>query len=220
MKFETKRKVLHFFFPTRCPVCGEVIYALDRFCKNCPETLTPYEGDFIPDHAAGFTAVYEYDENIRPAINLLKSGVCDNADYALGGELADALALNGTAEKIDVIVPVPMYKKQLRKRTYNQSLLIADVISRQLDIPVDRDSVVKVRETTSQKTLGKADRKNNLKDAFAVSFPDKIKDRKILLVDDICTTGSTFEELVKVLLESGAAEVYCASACKTPLKNK
>ena len=217
MRFVTKRKILHLFFPTRCPVCGEIIGDMDKFCNSCEEKLNTYSGNFNIEGAESFTAAFEYDDNIKPAVFLLKNGIGGNADFALGSILAERLTAEGINEKIDIIVPAPLHKKDLRRRGFNQSLLIAEELSRILGIPVEEKAVVKTRHTRAQKELDHLKRSLNLKNAFTADG-DKLKEKRVLIVDDICTTGSTLRELSAVILKSGAASVHCACCCKTAKK--
>lgn len=213
-----KRRILQLFYPAHCPICGEIIYHNDRFCSECRGKLTDYKGNFQVKGASSFTAAFIYDENVLPAISLLKNGICDNADYALGGELADLLRSGGISERIDIIIPVPLHFSAKAKRTYNQSELIAEIISDSLELPICADAVIKNRITAEQKKLNGIKRTVNLKNAFTVILPELIKGKEILLVDDICTTGSTLAELTALMLEIGAKAVHCAVCCKTPLK--
>lgn len=207
--------MLHLLFPTRCPVCGEFIGYMERFCPQCVGKLNVYEGSFSIEGAASFTAVYLYDDNIKPAVFLLKDGTGGNADFALGGALADRLKENGIAKMVDVIAAAPMHKKDIRKRGFNQSLLIAKEVSRLLHLPVDTNAVSKVRRTRAQKELDSLGRSINLKNAFAADS-HRLRGKRVLVIDDICTTGSTLRELTAAILQSGAASVHCACCCKTP----
>lgn len=220
MNSTTKRKLLQLFFPSRCPLCDNVIHHSSRFCLECRDKLIRYEGNFSIKGCSSFTAAFIYDENVLPAISLLKNGVCDNADFALGGELADVLSANGINSEIDIIIPVPMHISKKSERSYNQADLIAKIIGEALNRPVFSDAVMKSRITADQKTLNRISRFHNLKDAFTVVLPEIISGKQILLVDDICTTGSTLAVLTRLLLENNAASVHCAVCCKTPLKKK
>ena len=213
MRYPLKRKLLHLFFPSRCPLCGELIGAFDRFCAGCADKPVRYEGNFSIEGTDSFTAAFEYDDNIKPAVFLLKDGICGNAAYALGGALADRLRGNGTDSDIDIIVPAPMYRRDVRKRGFNQSALIAKEVGRILGIPSDRSAAVKTRPTHTQKGLSGRERKVNLSNAFSAS--DRLKGKRVLLVDDICTTGSTLREVAAAIKKAGAASVHCACCCKT-----
>ncbi|MDE5834180.1 MAG: double zinc ribbon domain-containing protein [Ruminococcus sp.] len=211
MDYFLKRKILNLFFPNRCPVCSELIKENDRFCPECTERLTLYTGSFRITGASECFSALVYDKSVKQAVFLLKKGNCGNADYAFGAYLADVLKNNNVPERVDFIVPVPMSKQSRRKRGYNQSELIAKAVSAETGIPV-KCIVQKVRNTKEQKTLGRAGRIMNLKDAFEVD--GDVTSKKILLLDDICTTGSTFSEIAVLLRKKGAEDVFCASAMK------
>jgi len=215
-----KRRILHFFFPNRCPVCGLFIGAMDKFCGECSDKIQPYTDSFTIKGASSTAAAFVYDRNISPAVMLLKNGVCGNAAYALGSRLADKLRDFGIAEKADIIVPVPLHNSDKRKRGYNQSVLIAKEISEALGIPVGDGLIIKTRRTHQQKRLNRHLRLINLKGAFSVPDPSRVKDKSIILVDDVCTTGTTLEKTTALLLECGAKAVYCAACCKTPSREK
>jgi competence protein len=197
-------------------VCGEIINASESFCDGCYEKINRYSGSFNLENAKSFTAAFVYDENITPAINLLKNGTCGNADFALGNELAKRLKENGTAGLIDIIVPVPMFRSDKRARGYNQSELIAKTVGRVLNIPVSSRAVIKVRKTAPQKNLNRIMRAINIMKAFYVAEPKTLSGKSVLIIDDICTTGNTLKEIAKLLIKSGVKEVHCASCCKTP----
>lgn len=112
----------------------------------------------------------------------------------------------------DIIISVPMHEENFKKRGYNQSELIARHIAKYYSKPVDVNSLIKTKATLTQSKLDKKDRVRNIKDAFKVVFPKKIKGQKVLLVDDILTTGATVNECSRVLYESGAADVIVATA--------
>lgn len=215
-----KRKLLHLFYPTRCPVCGEIINVSESFCGECYKNINHYTGNFKVINAKSFTAAFVYDENITPAINLLKDGICGNADFALGSALAERLKGNGTAGLIDVIIPVPMYISDKRARGYNQTELIAKTVGKALDIPVSTRSVIKIRRTAPQKNLNRIMRTLNILKAFSVAEPKALNGKSVLIIDDICTTGNTLAEIAKILIKSGVKEVHCASCCKTPPTKK
>lgn len=217
MDYFLKRKILNLFFPNRCPVCGELIKENERFCRECTDKLTLYTGSFSITGATECFSALVYNKEIMPAVFMLKKGNCGNADYAFGSYMADVLKDNSIPERVDFIVPVPMSKQSRRKRGYNQSELIARAVSAETGVPV-RCVVRKVRNTAEQKTLGRTERKNNLKNAFEVT--ENISGKKILLLDDICTTGSTLSEIAVMLRRNGAEDVFCATAMKVDKKVK
>ncbi|MDE5861409.1 MAG: ComF family protein [Ruminococcus sp.] len=215
MNYYTKRKILNLFFPVRCPVCNELIAGNDRFCPECTDKLTSYTGNFSIDGASESFAVFEYNKEVLPAVHLLKNGSCGNSAYAFGACLADVLKNNDISGKIDIIVPVPLSDSSRRKRGYNQSFLIAEAIGAEINKPV-RSSVRKIRETKEQKTLSREERKLNLKNVFEVT--ENISGKRILLIDDITTTGSTLSEIAVLLRKNGAENVICSAVMKVEKK--
>lgn len=215
MNYYTKRKILQLFFPSRCPVCNEIINENDRFCQECTQKITLYTGSFNISGATECFSAIEYNKAIMPAVFLLKKGNCGNSAYAFGAYLADVLKNNHISEKADIIIPVPMSEKSRRKRGYNQAELIAEVVGVETGIPVRR-IVQKIRDTKEQKSLGRAGRKLNLRNAFAVT--EDISGKRILLIDDISTTGSTLSEIAVLCRKNGAKSVICATAMKVMKK--
>ena len=127
-------------------------------------------------------------------------------------------ALRDVDIKPDIIMPVPLATRRLFHRGYNQATLLAREIARVYDAPIDFDSVHrKYRQNMGHKTH--AQRAQNIRGVFNVVCPDKIKDKKILLVDDVLTSGATFDELARVLRRAGAAAVYGVIFCRVVRAN-
>lgn len=120
------------------------------------------------------------------------------------------LAKNNTEEiwQNAVLIPVPLDKKKLKTRGYNQSEELAKELSKVLQVPVLSDVLIKIKQTKSQMSLSKADREKNLAGAFTIKNQEKISNKKIFLVDDVYTTGSTMSECAKILRKSGAKSVW------------
>ena len=116
----------------------------------------------------------------------------------------------------DVILFVPMTAADKRKRGYNQTELIAKELHYILEKPC-LNALVKVRETRSQKSLNENERRENVKNAFSVKNPEKLKGKNVLVIDDVCTTGSTLSEAARAIKAAGAGKVYAAAFAKTAL---
>lgn len=112
----------------------------------------------------------------------------------------------------DVMIPVPLHIKRQRKRGYNQATVLAKALEKYLKLPVDDKFLIRVKNTVPQKELETKERKNNIEKAFQTSS-NVIKYRKVILVDDIYTTGATINECAKVLKKAGVQEVYYVAAC-------
>ncbi|MCR4779520.1 MAG: ComF family protein [Ruminiclostridium sp.] len=212
------RYILDWFFPNRCPGCRKFIAWNEDFCPECAGRLTVWDGKTEIPFVDRFTAYCVYDKKISPVILRLKRTDRGNSCYAFARGIKMALERSGMTEGIDCIVPIPMSKKKLKERGYNQAELIARELSYMIGAPCS-DVLVKVRDTAAQKSLGREDRAKNLKNAFsAAPGCNDVKGRSFLLIDDVCTTGSTFAEAASVLAENGAARIYAASFAKTPNK--
>jgi ComF family protein len=116
----------------------------------------------------------------------------------------------GKIPEIDLIIPVPLHKNKLKNRGFNQSEKIALFIARFLKKPLLAQGLVKIKKTDDQMSLDKGQRQKNLKNAFFCPKPEIVKGKKILLIDDILTTGATIEECAQTLKRAGAREV-CAT---------
>ena len=110
-------------------------------------------------------------------------------------------------KQIEAIVPVPMYRLKEKGRGYNQAAVFARTLGEKMNLPVEKRMVKRIRNTTPQKELNDVERKINLKKAFQL-VPNIVKYRKILIVDDIYTTGSTIDAVAEVLLQAGVDEIY------------
>ena len=214
------RYILDWFFPNRCPCCRTFIDYDKDFCEKCAESMTVYDGAAEIPNVDGFTAYCVYDINIKNAILRFKHTDRGNCYFAFAYRIKSALEKCGMNGDIDFIVPIPMSKTSRKERGYNQAELMAKELRYMIGVPY-ANVLMKVRETAQQKTLGREGRANNLRDAFAVDpkFGD-ISGKCFLLIDDVCTTGSTFAEAAKVLKANGAAKVFAASFAKTPNKHK
>jgi len=132
------------------------------------------------------------------------------------GQLLSSFAKEWVPDLKDfVIIPVPLHRRRLRERGFNQSLLLARVLASDLGNRLDYLSLIRNRYTQAQTGLKKKERRKNVKDAFSIIHPDAIKDKKILLVDDVFTTGHTVNECARSLKKSGAATVICLTLART-----
>lgn len=110
-------------------------------------------------------------------------------------------------DDIDCLVPIPMTESKEKKKGFNHAKMIAEKFSGKVGIRVEYDNLIKIRETESQTSLSRAERRENVKDAFDVVYPHKFKEKKVLLIDDIATTCATIDECAKMLKNAGAQKV-------------
>jgi ComF family protein len=160
-------------------------------------------------------APYLYAGPLMSAIHRFKYNDETHLASSLGGLLAQfARNLLPYPEEF-VTVPVPLHKHRLAERGFNQSLLLARVISSELETPLDYRSLIRKRDTQSQTGLAGKDRRRNVTNAFAVISKATFKGSKVLVVDDVLTTGYTLNECAKTLKKSGALEVICLALART-----
>lgn len=192
----------------RCLNCGVPISDEADYCLRCQRTSALFRRNISP---------LCYSGEAMELVHALKFGGKRYIAKLLGAMMADEFIRSG--EEGEVIVPVPMSEAELKKRGFNQSGLIAEDIGKRLGMPV-LPALVKVRETKPQKELTGKERAENLKGCFAVAYGEYVRGRKIVLVDDVFTTGSTANECTRMLLRAKAASVTVLTAAVTVPKNR
>ncbi|PKN12961.1 MAG: amidophosphoribosyltransferase [Deltaproteobacteria bacterium HGW-Deltaproteobacteria-4] len=193
------------FLPVTSPCCPRcalpfaTIGGGDHVCGEC--LLQP--PDFSWTVAAGL-----YEEALRHAIHRFKFDGRIALDRPLAGLLETIWQRTAPAWIPDLIVPVPLHPHRLSQRTYNQSLLIARELGRRRQLPVDSRLLIRILPTVAQAGLTARERHNNLRGAFALTRP--LAGEKVLLIDDVMTTGTTARICATVLHSGGAGEVALA----------
>jgi len=180
----------------------------DARCQGCRE----FEPDF--DRAVSFG---EYAGALRGLIHLLKYDNVLPAAPVLGAKLAEAITqLQTTGDAPPLLVPVPLHKSKRRERGFNQAELIVRAAVKSLPKPLEVVQVLKrQRPTHSQVGLTREERIANLRDAFRVVAPERVKGRTVIVVDDVMTTGTTVSECARVLKKAGAKRVWAATVART-----
>jgi competence protein ComFC len=226
-KSKIKTFFLNTFFPKFCFLCQREGSYL---CEDCLATLDILENDFclcenasrLPRAGKCVNCQKKYLDGLYFAVsyknNLIKTLIHQFKYEPYIKELATSLALliithfnlmqkTFSGENF-ILVPVPLAKKKLRMRGFNQSEEIANELSKNIKLPFLANCLQKEKETPSQMELTKEEREKNLKGVFSVLGKEKISGKIILLVDDVYTTGATMEECAKVLKHAGAREVW------------
>lgn len=191
----------HFITPPLCACCGLPFeFALDSdgavLCGACLESRPHFEQA---------RAVFSYNEAARHIILPFKHN--DRTDYAPALARLMLQAGREFLNTCDIIVPVPLHRFRLFTRRYNQAALLAQALAKLAGRPVLLDALVRPKHTPSQGHLSRDQRKANVKGVFAVRDGAALKDKKILLIDDVVTTGATADEAAKTLLKGGARQV-------------
>ena len=149
-----------------------------------------------------YIAVFQYDDPIKKLIYELKYNSRPEVGEILGKKAAEHL-LNIFQNTNSVLLPVPLHKKRIKKRGYNQSLYIAKGISDGLNIPIDEELIKRRKNNVSQTKVDTSDRKNNVNGIFKLNTSSMDKSIFIIVVDDLITTQATTKEIYKTLKEHG-----------------
>lgn len=236
-----RRRAWRFILPANCHTCENALTddPVPFFCRRCWERITPLEGpsclrchvpfasmaaiSHSPSHLCGdcrrlgpaFSeawALYPYVPPLQQAICLFKYksklGLVDWLAGLMRTRLPQSLA-------VDLIMPVPLHPVRLREREFNQSLLLAERLSRHLRVPLSYTNLVRTVPTDAQTSLTRQARLKNLRKAFFVTSPEDLQEKRILLVDDVYTTGTTVNECAKVLRKAGSGPVSVVTLART-----
>lgn len=234
------RHLLHLVLPVDCAGCGIALAEdpIPFFCRTCWSQIAPIKGPtcprcgrpfpssisltYSPDHLCSdcrtrrpaFTkawSLYPYSPPLQDAIRLFKY----HGKTVLADALGDLMLAASPAVEVDLLMPVPLHPSRLRKREFNQALLLADRLSRRWGTTVSYDNLLRQRLTESQTALSRSARLKNLRRSFVVRRPDEIEGKRLLLIDDVFTTGTTVNECAKTLRKAGAADVYVCTLART-----
>ena len=230
--------ILYIFFPNRCPVCDEIlepeIVGRQYIHNACRRKLIPV-GKTVCMHCGrpvkeeweycfdcgkknrnqSFLqgkSLFTYQGSVRKTMYRLKYS---NRREYVNFFVEEAVLEYGKWMKqngIEVIIPVPMYGPKQRVRGYNQAECFAKALSEKIGIPMEKNLLKRIRDTAPQKELNDIQRKNNLKSAFHCE-KNIVQYTKVLLVDDIYTTGSTADAVTEELIRVGVKEVFFLSMC-------
>lgn len=215
-------------YPPRCPVCDKVNRLWDKgICKECLQKIRYVKpprclkcGKHIENEAQEFCtdcekrehcftegrALFVYKDIARSVHRFKYQGRREYASV-YGSEMAYYLGDCIRSWHAQALIPIPLYPKKERRRGYNQAALLAKALGTELGIPVYEGLVKRIRNTTPLKQLNPEERLNNLKKAFILA-ENGVKLKRVIIVDDIYTTGSTLDAVSKLLKEWGVEEIF------------
>ncbi|MGD9162494.1 MAG: ComF family protein [Desulfobacteraceae bacterium] len=234
--------LIDIIYPPRCCICADFLeeHPADRgdicdecyssfkklthpFCSICAE---PFKSKVEEDHLCEkclrqrpfydeLRAPYLYEEKIMDAIQLIKYSGKSLIVKSLG-PLLGAYAKNRIRDTSNIIImPVPLHKKKLKQRGFNQSGLFVKAIIPVLEIEADFFTLIRTRYTEPQAGLSLEQRRKNVKGAFEVTGDNNIKGKAVVLVDDVATTGNTMNECARILKKAGAGKVLGLTLART-----
>ena len=201
--------------PRACAACDEPLRRRAALCAACASTLEPPDEPSEAERrgAPRSVALGAHGGALAEAVYRLKYR--DRPDIAapLGALLGQEALREGLVA--DVVVPVPLHPRRLAERGYNQSALLAHACARALELPCSPRMLVRTRATPRQAQLARAERLLNVAGAFEVRRAGLAGGRRVLLVDDVVTTGATTRACAETLRRDGAAEVLVATLART-----
>src|SRR6266576_3993880 len=237
VKFSGLRAIASLLYPPVCTICAAMVGSDDYLCKECEAKTTriippfcgkcsePFEGaitgTFICANCAHRTihfdaavAAYRSRGIVREIVHGFKYGRQIYLRHIVARWLYAALDDERLREhRFDVIVPVPLHPTRERERGFNQASLLAESLSAQISTP-SQPLLERIRYTTTQTALDRAERMENLHNAFRLRKNADVRGLRVLLIDDVLTTGSTLSECARVLKRAGATSVHAATAAR------
>ena len=237
-------KIIKLIFPPKCVLCGKIVETDDTLCCDCWKKVEFIHKPFCDKCSTPFEFKISEDDICLACIKNKPLYIKARSAFVYDNEISKLIfkfkfydkmylkrfmakcMVNASADiidKIDIFIPIPLHKKRLIFRKYNQSLLLANEIAKLTNKNVIYNFLCKTKHTAPQATLKQSDRKSNLKNKFAFNeeYLDRISEFKNLnfaIIDDVMTTGSTINECIKVLNDVGIKNVYAMTFAKTVLK--
>ncbi|MFZ7132200.1 MAG: ComF family protein [Eubacteriales bacterium] len=230
----------YIFIPNgRCPICFRVLFFTKEFicshckieletiqgkrCEKCSKQLHSHDMHYCNDclqmdysYTSGFS-LYQYEGNIKKIVQLIKFGDCPKLGIYMGSILGEHLMLQQWICDIQLIIPVPLHINRQQERGYNQAEKIAlGVVQKFKNSPILShvdlclEYLTRYKDNSHQIHLNKLERFKNVKQIFKVEDKESIKNKTILLIDDVYTTGATIQSCSETLIKNGAGRVYFA----------
>ena len=207
-----KELILGILFPPRCILCRAILSAPETdLCHGCRTDQPVYASkDKKIRFVKEFTALWYYEGNVRKSLIRYKFSNARHYGPVYGRLLGMRLLREELAD-VDLVTWVPIGPRRLRKRGYDQVEILARAVARELELPGEK-TLVKPKDNPPQSGIRSIEaRKANVLGMYRIANADAVKDKRVLLLDDIVTTGATVSECARVLLSAGAKEVICAA---------
>ncbi len=215
--------LLNWFFPRICLICNQPIPESKNYvCESCWSAISPAVNSHLKSlwlkraagadvYFSGYHSCFLFNDSVQKIIHSLKYEKIKNIVGEIAKKAVPPMLENSEITSSDYIIPVPLHKKKLKERGFNQSAVFTREVSKYLHIPCKENCLLRKRYTQTQTKLDAEERRINVSNAFDVKNGEEISNCKILLVDDLITTGSTINECAKVLLAAGARSVFALS---------
>lgn len=236
-KLDPLRALSSLFYPPLCVVCLSNVDWREYLCESCrnrtPRIVAPFCAKCSEPFSGAITqtfscancehrtlhfdsavAAYRSRGVVRKLMHEFKYGQQRHLRHPLADWLGETMNDSRLRDRqFDVIVPVPLHPARERERGFNQAALLAELLARRVAVPL-RAVLQRIRYTTTQTVHDRAERMENLRDAFRLRKNTNVRELHVLLIDDVLTTGSTLSECARVLKEAGALSVHAATAAR------
>lgn len=218
--------LLDFIYPPVCLTCEERIESRDVVCKDCYQRINDSLKILIQNRKLQFPQLkgrislsrvitfWPYTDEIEKLISRLKYHRGKKEGVLLGGIIGEKGLEYFRTWSSDFLVPVPLHSVRQRERGYNQSEILCETLVEHFGIPMKKDIVIRLRNTKSQTRLTARERQENVRDAFRVKNPEMVKGKRVVLVDDVMTTGATLNSCAHALKKAGAVEIVGLAAAR------
>lgn len=204
--------MLEIIYPSVCGICERL--NSEYICEDCKNEIRKYSVYKIENCKENKKVYYDYKIKILKYENIVRERILaykfNEKTYmhkTLGKIILNDEKIYSFLKKYDIILPVPLYKNKKWERGYNQTELIAKDLAKDLQIELNNKILQKIKNTKVQSTLTKLERTKNIKDAFIVVDKHYVENKKVIIFDDIYTTGSTLNECSRILKEAKAKEI-------------
>jgi len=203
--------ILDFIFPYRCVICGK---ETEIICSKCLKSIKPLNSQKIePKKGIDKLLCYgAYSGSLKKVIISFKFYGKQKIAEILGRKISEMIKKHLEIQENTIIIPIPLHPLREKERGFNQAKLLSEEVSKNLNILCVTDSVSRIKETKYMHSLDKKERFKNIKNAFKITKPEMIKDKNIIVIDDIFTTGATMSQFALLLKSAGCKSVTSAAA--------
>lgn len=215
------QRIINLLFPPKCVLCKQILEKEETdFCHQCRERAPQFQKSTLKlSFLAGWTSVWYYKDMVRKSLLRYKFGGRRSYAEAYGRALAMKLQKEGK-DDFEVLTFVPIAFARRMKRGYDQVALLAEMLGNELNVPAVK-TLRKIRNTPPQSSIQNvARRRANVLGAYRCIDADAVRGKRVLLLDDVLTTGATASECARVLLTAGAKEVFCATLAVSEYNTK
>ncbi len=216
---------LHLFYPHLCTgCCSDLLQENNQLCLHCINNLpqtnfaqhsnNPVEKIFwgrIPITAAHSEFYFSKESLLQHLIHQLKYKNNTAIGFYMGEMMGKSLLNSNRFNNIDYLIPLPLYPDKERKRGYNQAAIICNGMSAVMNVPVFNGNVLRQRFTETQTRKHRTERWENVAGSFTIKYPESLKGKSVLLVDDVITTGATLEACGSVIMQTEDVKLYIAT---------